>query len=609
MMKLQRVLPLIVLSVALLTLSANAVEKHNPPQPLPCAYPDEWEIPFIPSQPLPPHYEGFGHTTFIYPADTVSPPFARALPCDIQRERDIPVTLRDGTEIYTDVLLPADNTEKLPAIIAWSPYGKQIPPYLPGAPIVMGFPTVPLEWHSGFQKWEGPDAAFWVCNGYAVVHPDASGTFKSEGDIMFWGSVEAGDGHDVIEWVAKQPWSSGNVGMAGNSWLAVSQWGIAATNPPSLKAFAPWTGFNDVFRNVFMWGGVADVGFIGGYPHYALFGEHTTEDIGAAFQQNPLLPSPYWEDKRAPVEKIKAPAYVGADMGNVLHQAGTLDAWRRLGSKQKWLRTNRTNLWYDHYTPENEQDLKRFFDHFLKGENNGWEKTPRVRISIMDPNEETIDNGTTNTPFRDFPVPRTHYRKLFLNAAKGSLSKWPVRKPATASYDAQTGSTSFTIRFHKDTQLIGYPKARLYVEAQGNDDMDLFLLVEKLSKDGTPLPLIPANVNIDGGLVPSGAAGRLRVSLRELDRKKSTRFNPVYALTTPRKLSAGEIVPVDVAILAMATRWHAGEQLRLTVGGYYDAPGASPVPTINAGEHFIHTGGKCQSYLQVPMVPWSNRDR
>jgi hypothetical protein len=116
------------------------------------------------------------------------------------------------------------------------------------------------------------------------------------------------------------------------------------------------------------------------------------------------------------------------------------------------------------------------------------------------------------------------------------------------------------------------------------------------------LPLIPPAFNIAGGLVPNGTVGRLRVSLRELDDKLSTDFNPVYALTTHHNLRAGEIVPVDVALDVMGTRWHAGEQLRLTVKGRYDAPGAPLVATINAGQHVIHTGGIFQSFLQVPAV-------
>lgn len=62
----------------------------------------------------------------------------------------------------------------------------------------------------------------------------------SAGDMYIMGTQDAQDGYDVIEALAKLPYCNGSVGMAGNSHLAISQYFIAAQNPPSLKAIAPW---------------------------------------------------------------------------------------------------------------------------------------------------------------------------------------------------------------------------------------------------------------------------------------------------------------------------------------------------------------------------------
>jgi predicted acyl esterase len=554
------------------------------------AYPADWNVSFTPAKPLPENYE-FGRKTIVYPAGSTNPPLSRALPCDVQLERDIPVKLRDGSVIYTDVLLPAGNTARLPAIVSWSPYGKTLPQ--------AALPSVPPDWYSGFSKAEAPDAAFWIANGYALVNPDARGAWMSEGDIQFLGIVEASDGYDLIEWVAQQPWSNGKIGMQGNSWLVMSMWGIAATNPPHLEAIAPWNGIDDLHRDHLFQGGIPDVAF-SSMVLSGFVGRNQVEDAVAAMQQSPFR-NPYWEDKRPPVEKITVPVYETVDGATTLHNMGGFDAWRRLGSQQKWLRVNNTNEWYDQYDPANEQDLKRFFDRYLKGEENGWEETPRVRISIMDPNG-TGSTDTVNTPFEAFPIPGTRYEKLYLNGTDGSLSKTPPG-PATASYDAQTGHATFTITFNENTQLIGYLKARLYVEAQGADDMDLFVRVEKLDQDGTPL--VPSQLSLPYFYPnPLGSSGRLRVSMRDLDKNLSTDFNPVYALTTPRKLSPGEVVPVDVALLPIELRWHAGQTLRLTVGGHYEGENVLPIPTITIGTDVIHTGGSDASYLQVPVVTW-----
>jgi len=89
------------------------------------------------------------------------------------------VTLRDGVTIYVDVFRPV-GTEKVPVLVAWSPYGKS----QGTTPGVMGiFATVGLDnaTVSGLAKFEGPDPAYWCAQGYAVCNPDPRGIAESEG--------------------------------------------------------------------------------------------------------------------------------------------------------------------------------------------------------------------------------------------------------------------------------------------------------------------------------------------------------------------------------------------------------------------------------------------
>lgn len=78
----------------------------------------------------------------------------------------------------------------------------------------------------------------------------------SEGDIRYWGTAEGRDGYDAIEELAKLPWSNGKIGLAGNSWLAMSQYYIAAEEPPHLAAIAPLEGLADGFREESFRGGI-----------------------------------------------------------------------------------------------------------------------------------------------------------------------------------------------------------------------------------------------------------------------------------------------------------------------------------------------------------------
>lgn len=576
-------------------------------------------------------YPGFNPDTLILKAGSVRREGAMPLPCDILLERDVPIRLRDGVTIYADVFRPVGD-EACPALLAWSPYGKEIGgQMLDDVPMRSG---VPLSATSGLEKFEGPDPAYWVAHGYAIVNPDKRGAYMSEGNLLYWGHEDALDGCDVIDWIASQKWSNGKVGMTGNSWLTVSQWFIAAERPEHLAAIAPWEGFCDHYRESGTRGGIPAPEFPEMIAETFASAHGMLEDQPRMIVERPFM-CDYWEDKAARVENIEIPAYVVASYTNSVHTHGSFAGFRRMASKEKWLRVHNTSEWFDYYTPENVEDLRRFFDHYLKGIDNGWEQTPRVRLSVLNPGGTDIVGRAEE----DFPLARTQYHKLYLSAADSALLSSLPADQAVSEYQSDSARHEVTYRYRMErpTEITGYMKLHLWVSAPDHDDMDLAVRVEKLSRDGQPLP------DRTGNLI--AATGLMRVSMRQLDEARSTEAEPYYTFTTEQKLKPGEIVPVEIEIWPMGLYFDEGEILQLTVGAYQPANAAIPfgsasisVPrdgftympgqpvemmtvggnatqcadpaevvvspaTHNAGRHRIYTGGEYDSYLYVPVIP------
>lgn len=504
-------------------------------------------------------------------------------------EQDVPVTLRDGTVIYTDIYRP-DVPYKIPVIISWSPYGKR-----PGEGMsewqVMGVPPGTI---SEMSKFESPDPGYWCHKGYAIANVDPRGVGHSEGDINLFGTQDSEDGYDFIEWIAKQHWCSGRVGMGGNSAVAMTQCRIAAQQPPSLCCIAPWEATVDIYRESIYEGGIPALSF-NEFIVASLTGPNLIDDQVANARQYPLM-NAYWEDKIPDFKKITIPTYACASYSH-FHLHGSFDFFRKIKSKKKWMRAHREQEWPDLYNPANIADLTLFFDRYLKNIHNGWEMTPRYRIEVMD----AFDcDYQTNRAENEFPLKRTEYKKLYLNAEDMSLNEEPVAVTSKASYDSATEALNFDIKFEEDTEITGYMSLRLWVEAEAHDEMDLFITIKKLDEEGNWLPTY-----ILGEPHP-GTWGKLRVSHRALDQKASKHFEPVLSHLKEEKLSAGEIVPVDIAIVPSSKIWHKGQQLRLEIAGRYIREGwFEPLSweTDNKGNHIVHTGGAYESFLQIPVIP------
>jgi predicted acyl esterase len=271
--------------------------------------------------------------------------------------------------------------------------------------------------------------------------------------------------------------------------------------------------------------------------------------------------------------------------------------------------------WPDYYNEANKEDLRSFFDFYLRGVANTWPTTPRVRYALHDFEGGDRINQIANW----FPPTDVTYQKFYLDGRLRRLSPAALVAEVPVVYDTQVYPqfASFSIRFSEETVIVGYPKAHLWVEVANANDMDLFVVVQKLDENGNHLQqfVIPNQGAIMQDFTEQGASilrykgphGRLRVSVRHLDEDQSTDEIPVHSFDRVELLQPGQIVQVDIDLLPVGAVFYPGEQLRLLISSRNEMGALMPLTPAfvpaNQGQHTIHTGGARPSYLQLPVKP------
>jgi putative CocE/NonD family hydrolase len=460
---------------------------------------------------------------------------------------------------------------------------------------------------SHYATFEGADPLYWVPLGYVVVNVDARGTWYSEGTSTFLSPEEAESFYDVIEWAGVQPWSTGKVGLTGVSYLSQSQWKTAALQPPHLAAMNIWEGWSDTYREVARHGGIPDTSFWTKVVANAWgVSTHPIEDIVQETVEHPLFDE-FWASKVAEFSQIVTPAFIVAswtDQG--LHERGTLEGFKKIASRHKWLEIHGRKKWSYYYEPHSVARLQAFFDKFLKGMDSPVDDWPKVLLEVREKYYVGEQRGEN-----EWPIARTRYARLHLDARSGSMRPEPVPASASCRYDALGSGpgrhrAEFEYAFAETTELTGHMKLRLYMAAESADDMDIFVGVYKFDARGEFVPMAYYTYFNDGPV----ALGWLRASHRELDAAASTEYQPVLRHRQALKLEPGQVVPLDIEIWPSGTLFEAGSRLRLIVQGtdlQKYSKTRHPVYTrhedsVNHGAHVIHTGGATDSYLLIPIV-------
>jgi len=527
---------------------------------------------------------------------------------------DVPITVDDGLVVRADVFRPLADGQ-YPTILSYGPYGKWLhfeDLYTDQwRRMVDQHPDVAAGSTNKYQNWEVVDPEKWVPDGYACVRVDSRGAGRSPGHLDLWSAREAKDQYDCIEWAARQPWSNGKVGLNGISYYAMNQWQTAALQPPHLTAICVWEGAADYYRDLSHHGGILCAFARAWFPSQVIRVQHglgargyrsrmtgdwvsgpptlTEEELGARrndfwqdCRNHPLASHEYWRSRMPDWSKVTVPVFSAANWGGQgLHPRGNFEGFVRAASRQKWLEVHGIEHWTHFYTDYGVALQKKFFGHFLKGENTGWRQQPKVVLQVRHPGERFVERAES-----EWPLARTRWTKLYLSPAEAALVRKPLAKNAAATYAGfGDGVTFLTPPMDHATEVTGPIAAKLFVSSE-TTDADLFLVVRVFTPD-------MKEVTFQGALDPHTpvAQGWLRASHRKLDPALSKPYRPYHTHDEIQPLKPGTIYELDVEIWPACIVVPPGHRIGLTVRGRdYEFPGGPSTGLGTLGAVFTGVG-------------------
>jgi len=558
---------------------------------------------------------------------------------------DVPIRMDEGLVLRADIYRPDEGRH--PAILSYGPYGKGLAfqeGYKTAWDIMArDYPDAVAGSSNRYQNWEVVDPEKWVPDGYVCIRVDSRGAGRSPGYLCHNNARETRDIYECIEWAAAQPWCSGNVGMNGISYYASNQWRAAAVKPPHLAAICVWEGWNDPYRESARHGGiicsfrknwqdmqvktvqhgVGQRGKKNPNTDELVCGPETLseeqlarnrEDMWHSFLSRELIDD-YYVERTADLSRVTVPLLSAANWGGQgLHTRGNFEGFMRAASPQKWLEVHGGSHWAPFYTDYGVELQKRFFDYFLKGEQNGWDKQPRVQLNVRRPGEK-FELRYEN----EWPLARTQWTRFYLDPSNNTLSKQAPNTSEKLTYDPRGNGLTFSMVAERETEITGPSALKLFVSS-ATSDADLFIVLRVFDPAGK-------EVLFYGALDPKTPIGQgwLRASHRKLDAKKSLPYRPWHTHDEKQLLKPGEVVELDIEIWPTCIVVPAGYRIALSIRGrdyeHDDAPamlsnmknpmrGCGPFthddetdrpPRIFGGNVTLHF--ERQPYLLLPIIP------
>ncbi|MBJ7593653.1 MAG: CocE/NonD family hydrolase [Candidatus Dormibacteraeota bacterium] len=578
----------------------------------------------------------------------------------IRRDRDIKIPLRNGSFVYADVYRP-DSGEPVPVVMNCGVYGRAFVHHsICSEEDAEHHEVVEERYFFGnpdgyeYENHESINTATWIPRGYALVRVDGPGAGKSPGTLGIWGIDEAEAFYDAIAWAGAQPWSNGSVGLWGMSYYAVNQHAVASLRPPHLKAMIAIGTDTDLYEELVYTGGILNEEFFPGWfasgvvP--AICGEVTAKDFLAMARSNPFKDSdpsaifgPRAEVLMSPdLSEVSVPLWTVAVTTHPAH-------FHQLGSSETYLNTPTSNkkldFWEDWfmkaYSAAAVDEHVAFFDHWLKGIDNGIMDKPPVRLEIR-----TGRGGSYVQQEHEWPIARTEYVRWYLDASPSdwdghircdnvlrlartltdversvtysaevdlTASRLPpvpaAGERAVATAPCTPGATFLSEPLDKDTVLAGYSKLVLWV-ASTSEDMDIFVALRVLDEENREVDFCgPALIpGISTKFYPL-AKGWLKASHRKLDTERSTEWRPkhTHLRADYAPLYDGEIVPVEVEIIPNTGLIRQGHRLRVDIqpftGVGHGMRHAYDAAYHDGAQNTIFTGPEHPSYVQLPVLP------
>lgn len=570
----------------------------------------------------------------------------------MQIDWDVAIEASDGLVLRADIYRPVGSgpDQRYPVLMSYGPYAKGLA-FQEGYPsawnaMVAKHPDVAYGSTNKYQSWEVLDPEKWVHEGYVVVRVDSRGCGRSPGYVDHFSPRETQDFYECIEWAAQQRWSTGKVGLTGVSYFGQNQWLVASKQPPHLAAMCIWEGASDWYRDATHHGGIVNtfwahwfdiqiksvqngLGLRGPKSRVhgdTVCGPDTLSDeelqknrcsFGDEILAHPLIDD--WHLARMPQwDKITVPLLTTANWGGQgLHTRGNFEGFVRPASKQKWLEAHGLEHWTHYYTDYGIRIQKQFFAHFLKGEDNGWDKRQRVQLQVRHTThfEERFEDT--------WPLARTAWTKMHLHGATSGLGQAPAQAGCSIGYDATgDGVTFLSEPLQQDTEITGPAACRLTVSSS-TDDADIFVVLRVFTPD-------LREVTFQGAIDPHTpvAQGWLRASHRKTCPKLSEPYRPMHTHDELQPLKPGEKVALDVELVPTSIVVPAGHRIGLTVRGrdyefakttgarlghfknelkgcgpfLHDDPRDRP-PEVFHNRVTLHTGGPDEAYVLLPIIP------
>jgi hypothetical protein len=357
------------------------------------------------------------------------------------KKETVMVPMRDGVRLATDIYFP-EGDGPFPVILLRSPYDRKL--------------------GEGIAQ----DAAR---RGYVMVIQNTRGRFGSEGENLpfetdGWGRLR--DGEDTVEWIARQPWCNGKIGTWGGSALGITQYLLAGTGTKRVTAQNITVGAPSLYHGVVYWGGVFRKAMIEDWLRISAF----SPDALKIWTSHPTYDS-YWRerDMTTRFRYTNAPAIHIGGWYDIFAQA-TIDAFVGMQTrggpgargKQKLLMGPWTHGVFQEKAgeltfpnaknpPTTAHDIWRWFDHYLKGVDNGVDREPAVTYYVMG------DVTDRNAPGNEW---RTADRWPPVNATPTPFYLHPDRSLSTRKPE-EGGTLSYTYDPKDPVPTVGGPRLTL----------------------------------------------------------------------------------------------------------------------------------------------------